>query len=152
MEIVVIGTEPPCIRCLTTFKRAKEVAQQFPGEIEVRKIAIHTEEAAKYGRVESGHTLSEVTRIKPDVERLKAISGEINELSKDEAKNGGLIEAKFKELDMVLQPIKEKSQEMGYLMTPVLVINGQVKCMDHVPDQEAIRAWVNIEMRNLSAK
>jgi len=93
-----------------------------------------------------------VTRIKPDVERLKAISGEINELSKDEAKNAGLIEAKFKELDMVLQPIKEKSQEMGYLMTPVLVINGQVKCMDHVPDQEAIRAWVNIEMRNLSAK
>jgi len=38
MEIVVIGTEPPCIRCRTTFKRAKEVAQQFPGEIESEKL------------------------------------------------------------------------------------------------------------------
>ena len=38
MEIVVIGTEPPCIRCHTTFKRAKEVAQQFSEDIEVKKV------------------------------------------------------------------------------------------------------------------
>ena len=57
MNVLVIGTDPPCIRCHTTFKRAKEVAGQFPG-IEVRKIVIHSEEAEKYGKVESGRTLS----------------------------------------------------------------------------------------------
>ena len=51
MEIVVIGTEPPCVRCLTTFKRAQEVARQLPLEIEVKKIAIHSEEA---GQIRAG--------------------------------------------------------------------------------------------------
>lgn len=152
MEILVIGTEPPCIRCLTTFKRAKEVAQQFPGQVEVRKIAMQSEEAAKYGKIGSGGSLGEVTQIKPDGEKLRTISSEISDLSKDEAKNASLIEEKFKELDRVLQPIKEKSQKMGYLMTPVLVINGQVKCMDHVPEKETIHAWVNLEMRHSAEK
>ena len=44
MEIVIIGTEPPCIRCHTTYKRAKEVAQQFSEVIEVKKVAIHTQD------------------------------------------------------------------------------------------------------------
>ena len=45
MEIIVIGAEPPCIRCHTTLKRASEVAQQFPGKMDVKKVAIHTKEA-----------------------------------------------------------------------------------------------------------
>ena len=147
MEILIIGTEPPCIRCLTIYKRAKEVAQQFPGKVEVRKIVINSEEAAKYGKIGSGASLGELTQIKPDGEKIKKLSGEIGELSKDEAKNLDLVETKLKELDNVLQPIKEKSKKMGYIMTPVLVINGQVKCMDHVPAKEAIRAWVEFELK-----
>jgi hypothetical protein len=147
MEILIIGTEPPCIRCLTIYKRAKEVAQQFPGKVEVRKIVINSEEAVKYGKIGSGASLGEVTQIKPDGEKIKKLSGEISELSKDDAKNLDMIETKLKELDNVLQPIKDKSKKMGYIMTPVLVVNGQVKCMDHVPEKEAIRAWVEFELK-----
>jgi hypothetical protein len=147
MEILVIGTEPPCIRCLTTYKRAKEIAQQFKEKVEVRKIAMNSQEAAKYGKIGSGGSLGAVTNVKPDFEKLTKVSAEISELFKDEAKNAGLIESKLNELDKVLQPVKEKSQKMGYLMTPVLVVNGQIKCMDHVPDKEAIQAWVELELR-----
>lgn len=148
MEIVVIGTEPPCIRCLTTFNRAREVAQQFPGEITVKKVAIHTEEAAKYGKADSGHGIGEVAKVKPDFEQMKQLMGELNQLAKDEKNNESQIDAKLKELEKVLQPVKEKAKELGYLMTPVLIIDGQVKSMDYVPAKEEIQAWIQIERRH----
>ncbi len=147
MEIVVIGTEPPCIRCHTTFKRAKEVAQQFSEEIEVKKAAIHTEEADKYGKVEAGHGIGEAGKIKPDVEKMGALMRELDELKADEENNEQQIDTKLRELEVVLEPIKEKAKELGYLMTPVLAINGQVKSMDYVPTKEDIRAWIEIELK-----
>ena len=147
MEIVVIGTEPPCVRCLTTFKRAQEVAQKFPLEIAVKKITIHTAEAKKYGKVESGHEISQAARITPDIANMRKVLEEINELTADEAKNESLIDAKLKELETVLQPIKDKAKELGYLMTPVLVVNGQIKSMDYVPSKEEIQGWIEIESR-----
>ena len=147
MEIVVIGTEPPCIRCHTTFNRAKEVAQLFPGEIEVNKVAIHSKEAEKYGKVEAGHGIEVVGKVKPDLESMGKLLRELNELTADEEKNENLIDAKLKELEKVLQPVKEKARELGYLMTPVLVINDQVKSVDYVPSKEEIKAWIEIESR-----
>jgi len=148
MEIVVIGTEPPCIRCQTTFKRAKEVAQQFPGKIDVKKAAIHTKEAEKYGKVEGGHVIGEVGKVKPDFEKMIKLLRELDELKADEEKNERLIDAKLKDLEKVLAPVKEKAKELGYLMTPVLVVNGRVKSMDYVPSKEEIRAWIEIESKS----
>ena len=148
MEIVVIGTEPPCIRCHTTFKRAKEVAGQFSKKIEVKKLAIHTKEAEKYGKVEAGHGIEMAGQVKPDHEKMIKLMRELDELKADEEKNERLIDAKLKELEKVLAPVKEKAKELGYLMTPVLVINGQVKSMDYVPSKEEIRAWIEIESKN----
>jgi hypothetical protein len=147
MEIIVIGTEPPCIRCATTYKRAQEVARQYPDDIKVKKVAIHSEEAARYGKVESGHGISEAGKVKQDIEGMKRVMGEINELVKDEVKNEKQIDAKLKDLDKVLAPVKEKARELGYLMTPVLIVNGQVKSMDYVPSKEEIQAWIEIERR-----
>lgn len=148
MEIVVIGTEPPCIRCHTTFKRAKEVAQQFSEEIEVKKLAIHTKEAEKYGKVEAGHGIEVAGNVKPDFDKMVKLLRELDELKADEDKNESLIDARLKDLEIVLAPIKEKARELGYLMTPVLVINGQVKSMDYVPSKEEIRAWIEIESKS----
>lgn len=147
MEIVVIGTEPPCIRCHTTYKRAREVASQFSGNIVVKKIAIHTEEAEKYGKVEAGHGIGEAGSIKPDVEKMGQLMRELEELKADEDENENLIDAKLKDLEGVLTPVKEKAKELGYLMTPVLAIDGQVKSMDYVPSKEEIKAWIEIELK-----
>ena len=147
MEIVVIGTEPPCVRCLTTFKRAQEVARQFPQEIAVRKIAIHSEAAAKFGRVESGHEIAEAASVAPDVASMKRLLEELNALPPDEAANEKQIDAKLKDLEAVLQPIKDKARELGYLMTPVLAIDGQVASMGYVPSKEEIQGWIEIESR-----
>ncbi len=147
MEILVIGTEPPCIRCQTAFKRAQEAARQFSQPIEVKKVAIHSPEAEKYGKVEGGHDIAEAGKIKPDLENMKRIMGELKQLAVDEEKNESLIDDKLKQLEIVLQPVKNKAKELGYLMTPVTVINGQVKSMDYVPAKEEIQAWLEIESR-----
>lgn len=147
MEIVIIGTEPPCIRCHTTFKRAKEVAQNFSQTIEVKKAVIHTEEADKYGKVEAGHGIGEAGKIKPDIGKMGKLMRELEELKANEEMNENLIDAKLKELEVVLQPVKKKAKELGYLMTPVLIVNGQVKSADYVPSKEEIRAWIEIELK-----
>lgn len=147
MEIVVIGVEPPCIRCHTTFKRAKEVAQQFPSKIDVKKVAIHTKEAEKYGKVEAGHGIEVAGKVKPDLEKMGKLMHELEELKADEEKNERLIDARLKDLEKVLAPVKEKAKELGFLMTPVLVVNGQVKSMDYVPSKEEIKAWIEIESK-----
>lgn len=146
MEIIVIGTEPPCIRCQTTYKRAREVALEYPFPIEVKKIAIHSPEAERFGKVESGHGISELSMVKPDITLMKLMM-DLHELAKDEDKNEEAIDSKLKELEKVLQPVKEKAREMGYLMTPVLVINNEVKSMDYVPSKDEIRAWIELERR-----
>jgi hypothetical protein len=147
MEIVVIGTEPPCVRCQTTFNRAREVARQFPGEIEVKKVAIHSVEAEKYGKVESGGGIAEAVSIKPDTESMGKLMGKLKELMADEEKKESLIDAKLKELQKVLTPIEDKAKELGYLMTPVLVVNDRVKSMGYVPSKEEIQGWIEIELR-----
>ena len=148
MEIVVIGTEPPCIRCHTTFKRAKEVSRQFSEDIEVKKVAIHTEESEKYGTVEAGHGIGEAGNVKPDFDKMVKLLRELEELKADEDKNESLIDARLKDLEKVLTPVKEKARELGFLMTPVLVINGKVKSMDYVPSKEEIKAWIEIESKS----
>jgi len=148
LEIVVIGVEPPCIRCHTTFKRAKEVTQQFPQKIEVKKVTIHTKEAEKYGNVEAGHGIEVAGNVKPDIESMKKLIGELEILKANEVKNEKLIDARLKDLEKALAPVKEKAKELGFLMTPVLVVNGQVKSMDYVPSKEEIKAWIEIELKN----
>jgi hypothetical protein len=148
MEIIVIGTEPPCIRCHTTFKRAEEVAQHFPGNIEVKKVAIHSREAEAYGKVEAGHGIEMAGSVKPDRESMIKLMRELDELKADEAKNESLIDARLKDLEKVLAPVKDKAKELGILMTPVLAINGRVKSMDYVPSKEEIKAWIEIEFRS----
>ena len=131
MEILVIGTEPPCVRCQRTFKLAEEVAQQLAVGIKVRKVSLHSEEAKKYGKVGTAHDIAEVAKMTFDEEKIKR-----------------LVQVWSRELDSELMRYKEKAEGMGYLMTPVLLINGQVKAMGFVPDKEKIREWIESELRH----
>jgi len=147
MEIIVIGPEHPCIRCVTTFKFAKEIAEEFPGKIEAKKIFTNSEEAKKYGKAEGGHDIAQREKVEHDEEGIKRLMQEIDKLKADEEKNKSLIEAKMQEIQGKLTPITKKAEEKGYLMTPVLIINGQVKASGYVPSKEKIREWVKNELK-----
>jgi hypothetical protein len=147
MEIIVIGPEQPCIRCVTTFKFAKEIAGEFPGKVEAKKITTKSEEAKKYGKAEGGHDIAQIEKVEHDEDGIKRLMKEIDELKTDEEKNWSLIEAKMQKIQEKLTPISKKSEEKGYLMTPVLVVNGRVKASGYVPSKEKIREWVKSELK-----
>jgi len=148
MEILIIGPEPPCVRCINTSKFAKEVAEQFSGKVTVRKIATHSEEAKKYGKVEGGGTIAEIEKVDYDSEEFKRLMQEVGGLMSDEEKNKSSIKGKLQEIQKKLTPITKKAKEAGYLMTPVVVVNDKVKSMGYVPDKEQIRKWVECELRH----
>jgi hypothetical protein len=150
MEILVIGPEPPCIRCNTVHKFAKEVGAKLQGEVEVRRISAHSEEAKKYGKVETGHVIAEMEKVDDDYKGNKKLMQDVEELQSDEEKNKGLIAGKLQELQEKLTPIRKKAEEAGYLMTPVVVVNGKVKSMGYVPEKEKIKEWVESELRQLT--
>ena len=148
MEILVIGPEPPCVRCINTAKSAKEVAEQFSGKVTVRKIDTHAEEAQKYGKVEGGGTIAEIEKVDFDSEGFKKLMQEAGGLMSDEERNKSSIKGKLQDIQEKVIPIVEKAKEAGYLMTPVVVVNGKVKSMGYVPDKEEIRKWVESELGN----
>ena len=43
------------------------------------------------------------------------------------------------QLDELLMPLKRKADEVGILMTPVVIIDGKVAFMGYVPPEEEIR-------------
>jgi hypothetical protein len=146
VEVVVIGPEPPCVRCLNLHRFAKDAATQFPNkDITVRKIFSHTEEAAQYGRVEGGHTIAEREQVQADGQRMQRLMSEVAEL--EVKANEGAIEAKLGEIDEALTPVRKRAEEVGSLMTPVLVINGKVKSSGYVPRREQIKEWIEGELR-----
>lgn len=126
MEIIIIGTDPPCPRCRETYQRAKEVGAGLTPQPSVRKIVYTSEEAQKFGRVGSGHEIAEWAGISVawhEVRRLAA--GEWSPA-----------------LDRLLMPLKEVAVKEGWIMTPVVIVDGKVVHFGSVPTKDEVRAWL----------
>jgi hypothetical protein len=146
MEILVIGPEPPCIRCMTTYKYAKQIAEQFPDKVTAKKIFAGSKESEKYGNVAGGHDIAEKERIDHDSDGIMGIMKEIDALIGDEDKNEGIILEKMEQIQEKLVPITQKAVQAGYLMTPVLVINEKIKSVGVVPNKQKMLEWVKAEL------
>ena len=49
LKVLVFGSTPPCAKCKEVEKRARKVAERFPGQVEVTKLDAYSEEGNKYG-------------------------------------------------------------------------------------------------------
>jgi protein-disulfide isomerase len=122
MEIIIIGVEPACPRCKKVHEMAEELSQKL-SSCSVRKITWDSEEAQKYGKVTTGHHIAEEYNVEVRWEEMKdLVSGEWKP-----------------KLDELLMPLKRKADEMGILMTPVVIIDGKVAFMGYVPSEEELR-------------
>ena len=145
MEVKVIGPQPPCIRCKTALKRARQAAGKFVG-VKVTSLETHTEEAKKYGNTEGGHTISQKEKVRENHKRIEALRAEIDELEIDEEANREKIRELVAEIEKELTPVKTKARETGYLMTPVVVVNDKVKLAGEIPEVEQIETWIKEEL------
>jgi hypothetical protein len=126
MEIIVIGTDPPCPRCRETYERVKGAAMGITPQPKVRKIVYSSEEAQKLGRVGSGHEIAEWAGITVDWDEVRRVA--VGEWTP--------------ELDHLLMPLKEVAVKVGWIMTPVVVMDGKVVHFGNVPTREQIRSWL----------
>jgi len=49
IEVKVFGSTPPCVKCREVTRRAKKVAEKYPGQIRVVHFDALSDEGAKYG-------------------------------------------------------------------------------------------------------
>jgi hypothetical protein len=126
MKITVIGVVPPCPRCQRIYDLALEVANELGIEVETKKIAYDSEEAQRYGKVGTSHDIAEWANMEMDWSKIREI----------------VSEGWSKELDDFMMPCAKKAEEEGWLMTPVLLIDGKVAFMGYVPRKEDIKAII----------
>ena len=50
LSVKVIGTDPPCPRCLRTYELVGELAEEHGIDVELEKLVVGTAEAERYGR------------------------------------------------------------------------------------------------------
>lgn len=128
MEIIIIGTEPPCPRCRETYERVKTVAKEISSPASMRKIVYSSAESQRFGKVGTAHEVAESSGVQVDWERIRELAG------------GDWTP----ELDVLLMPLKEMAVQSGWIMTPVVVIDGTVVHFGNVPETEDIISWLLI--------
>ena len=126
MEIIIIGTEPPCPRCRETYERVKAVAKEIGSQPSIRKIVYLSEEAQRFGKVGTAHEVADWAGFEIDWDEIRKLaSGEWTP-----------------KLDHLLMPLKEMAEREGWVMTPVVVIDGEVVHFGNVPEMAAVRSWL----------
>ncbi|RPH33684.1 MAG: hypothetical protein EHM93_04275 [Bacteroidales bacterium] len=152
-KIVVIGTQPPCPRCKLLTNVLIEKVKETGINAEVRHLAYTDEESKLFAKsigLETGTAKDVSKRIGITIESEKISSLIRNyELEENkEYKNYNDSNWSF-ELDDFLRPFEQKAKSVGILMTPILIINSELKHNGSLPRIKRIEDWI-LELKNIS--
>lgn len=144
IDVLVIGTEPPCPRCDLLNLRVHEAAESLDGPITIRHCFFCSDEAAAIGqaanrRVGTPKHVSEKAGIPVDWDHVDGLVEERRRVVGAEARAA---QTWTPELDALLDPCREAADVLGFIMTPILVVNGTVKHHGSVSTVEQIREWL----------
>jgi protein-disulfide isomerase len=131
VEVVVIGSDPPCIRCSRVVQLVNEGAEEIGLSVRVKSLSFQSPEAqglATGWQRELGTARDVARKGSADVDWGLVASLMKKEYSPD--------------LDKELRPCLELADKIQILMTPVLIVNGRLKHHGSVPESELIRTWL----------
>lgn len=145
-QIVIVGVEPPCPRCKLLGNIIDAKVEELQIEAEVIHLAYTSPEARK---IAAGFGL--VPGTAKDVSAKIQIPIDSEVVSK--AKNSRMIHPDYDfraynncnwtyELDEALRHFENRAKEVGIMMTPVLIINGELKHQGSVPKHSQITEWL----------
>jgi hypothetical protein len=144
IDVVVIGTEPPCPRCDLLSRFVEEIAAESSVAVRVRHCAFDAPDAIVLGqRVgrEVG-TAKDVAKAGDIGMDWDAVFGLINRKRLEAGPDCRAADAWTSELDEMLSPCQKAADAVGYLMTPILVVDGTVKHHGSVPSRDKVRSWI----------
>ena len=144
IDVLIIGTNPPCPRCDLLALRAHEVAEALEQPVEIRHAFFDSAEAAAVGqaanrRVGTPKHVSAEVGITVDWDHRDELVEERRRVVGAEARAA---QTWTPALDALLDPCREAAESVGFFMTPILVVNGTVKHHGNVPTTEQIREWL----------
>jgi protein-disulfide isomerase len=145
IDVLVIGTEPVCPRCDLLREKAQRIADTIPDTcIRVRHCAFDAHEAQTlaqklHKKIGTAKHVARAAGISMDTDAVYAL---IERRKKECGPDASAADTWCPQLDAMLQPCQDMAQEAGYLMTPVLVVNGKVVHHGSVPDDDTVRTFM----------
>ena len=144
IDILIVGTNPPCPRCDLLALRVKEEAETLERPIATRHAFFDSAEAVAVGqaanrRVGTAKQVSAEAGITVDWDR---VDGLIEERRQAVGANVRAAQTWTPAVDALLDPCREAAEAVGFFMTPILVVNGTVRHHGSVPTVEQIREWL----------
>lgn len=143
IDVLVIGTDPPCPRCDLMSRLVAEAAG-FQAHVKLRHCSFDSLEAtalgqrlgckigtAKHVAVEAGITI--------DWDAVYQTNSRKKASARPDCRPA---DAWTPEFDALLEPCRAAAESVGYLMTPVLVVNGKIKHHGSVPAPQQIAEWI----------
>ncbi len=125
INVEIIGPFPPCIRCHRIYKMLKAIRKEANEDIEISRIYACSEEAMRYGKIVEPEIFAE--SIGEDID--------FKELFK---------RRDIESIDKKLGPLVERAKKAGVLLTPVLIIDGEIKTIGRVPSKEMLKKFLQI--------
>lgn len=144
VKVLVIGTNPPCPRCDLLTRRVREVSAERATKVSVRHCAFDSNEATAIGqrlgyKVGTAKHVAEAAGIQMNWDAVFALLDRKKEELGAEAEPADLWTPQF---DQMLEPCRQAAEAVGYLMTPIVVIDGIVKHYGSVPTYPQLRSWI----------
>ncbi len=149
-SIIIIGTEPPCPRCKLLEKIVTDKVKEL-GINAVLNHAVYTDTDAKefaagVGLV-PGTASSVAKKMNLVIDNSKKIIPDFDSEYNVEYEDYFFTNWSY-ELDEHLRVYENNAKELGILMTPSLIINGNLKHSGSVPRLSQIEAWL-LEINNI---
>lgn len=147
-EIWIIGVDPPCPRCDLTRQRVERLSREMGLSAKVRHFIFNDSEALQFGESigkELGTAKHVADKVGIEMNIPKDLLEEMDEQNRPEDfdRIDGPATRWSPKLDEALRPYQLKAESVGMLMTPILVVFGEVKHHGSVPSIEQIRSWLS---------
>jgi hypothetical protein len=143
-SIIIIGTEPPCPRCKLLAKVVSDKIRELVINAEVKHLAYTESEAGEFaGRLGlvSGTASSVAKKMNVEIDNSRKIIPDFDSEFNTEYEDYFITNWSY-ELDEHLRLFELKAKEEGILMTPSLIINGNLKHSGSVPRLKQLEEWL----------
>lgn len=145
-SIWIVGTHPPCPRCKLLTKVVESKVIEMKISAEVRHIAYDDTEAVEFAKskgLQPGTAKDVAKRLNLEMDMSKLINLLDNNLCDERCEYLKYNDCNWSyELDEFLRPYENAAKEVGIMMTPVLIINGEIKHQGSVPGLNQLEKWL----------
>ena len=147
-EVWIIGVDPPCPRCALAKQRVERLAGEMDVAIHLRNLVYSEPEAQEFAaaigkELGTAKHVAQKAGIDVDWDRVSSVVKNPPSRPPDWEETDGPARRWSPEMDEALRPCQEKAESVGMLMTPIVVVQGEVKHQGSVPSLEQLRSWLS---------